>query len=288
MELTQQTEELIADWLIEYRSPKTRDNYRRDVTQFLKWVDNGDALTITRSDIRRWIAHLTDTGRADSTVRRKASAISSFYAHAKAEDLIDTSPATDIKRPQGESAPRYGLPADQAHRLIATAKAHSLTAHALIWLMAGAGLRISEAVAARLEDLDEDLLTVTVKGGHRQVKPLSPPVLTAIQAACEDRAEGPIVAKNGKALSRSSAWRLVETLAGRARIDNLTPHILRHTAATLALESGVPVEDVKELLGHRNIDTTLRYIRNRDVLASTRRAARMLGQALTEKETPNA
>ena len=72
----------------------------------------------------------------------------------------------------------------------------------------------------------------------------------------------------------------MEEVTREAGIEDCTPHTLRHTTATLALPDGVPVEDVKELLGHKRLETTLRYIQNRDVLGGARRAAERLGSAL--------
>jgi integrase/recombinase XerC len=147
--------------------------------------------------------------------------------------------------------------------------------------MAGAGLRVAEASSANIEDLKDGLLTVTVKGGHRQTKPLSLPALQAARAAIGDRTEGPILTnRDGARLSRRRAWELIERLATSAGIKSCTPHTLRHTAATLALAAGAQVQDVQALLGHRSIETTLHYIRNRDVLGGAADAARRLGNLL--------
>lgn len=274
------TSDLIADWLIPYPQ-NSRDAYRRDVHQFAEWLVDTDLLDARRTNVQRWLAHLIDADLTAATVRRKASALSSFYEYAAAEDLIGHSPCEHIRRPKGESAAKLGLPLDKAQALIATAKAHSRTAHALVWLMAGAGLRVTEACTARIDALAGNLLTVTVKGGHTQTKPLSAPVLTAVTAAVRNRTEGPILTnRDGAPLTRPRAWELVGRLAATAGIDDCTPHTLRHTAATLALDAGVPVQDVKELLGHRSIETTLRYIRNRDSDRATRQAADRLGHAL--------
>jgi site-specific recombinase XerD len=280
------TNNLIPDWLLAYPD-RTRDSYRRDITQFATWLHDHTGkplLSAGRTDIQRWLAHLRESGRTDATVRRKASSISSFYTFAVTEGHLPTNPAEAVRRPKGESDPRQGLPLDQAHKLIRTAADHSPTAHALVWLMAGVGLRISEACNARIEDIRGDELTVKVKGGHRQTKPLSTQVLAAIQATTRDRQTGPILTRpDGRPLTRGTAWRLIEELADRAHIDDLTPHILRHTAATLALEAGAAAEDVQVLLGHRSIETTLRYLRGRDQAAGARKAARLLGQALDEQ-----
>ncbi|HEX7099631.1 MAG TPA: tyrosine-type recombinase/integrase [Acidimicrobiia bacterium] len=282
---TPRLRQLLDDWLIEFRSPGTRGSYRRAVEQFAEFIGR-DVLEATRSDVRRWVAHISQgEGLKDSSVRQKASAVSSFYRHLKAEGLVDTNPAAEVRRPQGESEPRLGLSAHDARKLITQAESHSRMAAALVWLMAGAGLRVAEACTARIEDLDGDLLTVKVKGGHRQIKPLSEPVLAAVKAATGTRKEGTIVVdRDGHEVTEKKAQRLVRKLAKTAGItEKITPHILRHTAATLALEAGTPLEDVSALLGHRSLETTLRYVRNRDVIGGTREAAATLARTLTHQ-----
>ena len=280
-----QTKNLITDWLIGY-PPGTRNGYGSDVATFQTWLELGlakDLLEATRADIQRWLGNLIENGYQPTTVRRKASAVWSLFNYAVEERILEHNPAEHLRRPKGDSAPKRGLPVDQAQALINAAKAHSRPAHALVWLMVGAGLRVAEACSACIEDLDDNLLTVIVKGGHRQTKPLSPPVLEAVMTAIANREKGTILTnRDNNSLSRQRAQELIDRLTTSVGIEKCTPHTLRHTAATLALEAGVPLEDVAALLGHRQLETTLRYIQDRDIAGATRAAANRLGQVLTE------
>ncbi len=282
--MREETKNLTSDWLIRYPA-KTRDGYRRDLHQFTKSLDNIDPLDATRAQIQRWLGRLFDNGLAPATIRRKASSLASFYTYAVTEGHLEHTPTELVRRPKGDSATKYGLPLEQARKLITIAKTHSVTAHALVWLMAGAGCRISEACSAQISDLDGHLLTVTVKGGHRRTKPLSPTVLKAVTAAIGDRTTGPILTnRDGNPLARQRAAELIDRLTKKAGIKHCTPHILRHTAATLALEAGAPVHHVQQLLGHKSIETTMRYTRNVDAQTAAANAANQLDEYLTEEE----
>lgn len=275
-----ETRELIADWLIRFR-PGTRDGYRRDLDQFTKWLEK-DPLVATRGEIQRWINHLTEATRlADTTVRRKASSVTSFLDYALSERAIDHNPAKDTKRPKGDTTRRKGLDLVQAQALLAAAEQHSKSATALIWLFIGNGLRASEACSAEISDLDGDLLTTNVKGGGRHLQPLEPQVLTAVRAAIGDRTEGRIIRnRDSRPLTRGTSWALVKKLAANAGIKNLTQHELRNSAAAIGLAAGASIEDVQQLLGHKDIRTTERYIRNRDLTQSARKAAHHVANAL--------
>jgi len=272
--------ELVSDWLIAY-PPTTRDSYRRDVDQFGNWLEK-DLLEATRNDVQRWLAHLRDgQGLSGSTVRRKTSAVASFFTYCVQEKVIDQNPCKYVRRPRSENAPKRGLTLDQAHALIDEATAHSNAALALVWLMAGAGLRVAEACRASIEDVHGSLLTVKVKGGSTQIKPLSKPVHEAVKRASFPREDGRIVTNSDdRPISVRTAQLLIVDLSSQAGIDDCTPHTLRHTCATIALSAGARLEDVSQLLGHKNLETTLRYVQGRDVLGGTMKAAEAVGVAL--------
>ncbi|MDF1596964.1 MAG: tyrosine-type recombinase/integrase [Acidimicrobiia bacterium] len=277
---------LVADWLVGM-TPNTRSGYGTDVAQFITYLENVNVglLVVSRPVVQRWLAELIGKGLAPKTVQRKASAVHSLFSYLTDEGHVETDPTVHLRRPKGEGPQKSGLTPAQARLLISAARDRSAAAHALVWLMVGVGLRIAEACTARLEDISDDVLTVTVKGGHRQAKPLSPPVLEAVRRAAGDRKEGPILlTSEGRPLSRRAGWETIVELSTSVGVEKCTPHTLRHTAATLALEAGAPVQDVQQLLGHRSIETTLRYIAGRNIRTATAAAARLLGDTLTRPD----
>ena len=136
--------------------------------------------------------------------------------------------------------------------------------HALISLLALNGLRVSEATGADIEHLGLErghrTLTITRKGGKVVTIPLAPRTARAIDLAIGERTDGPVfLAADGRRLDRHGAGRIVRKVARRAGITKaVTPHTLRHTFITAALDAGVPLRDVQEAASHTDPRITMR------------------------------
>jgi site-specific recombinase XerD len=197
-------------------------------------------------------------------VRRRLSALSSFYRYCAAHDLVDRIPTAGVARPMVD--PDYtatiGLDRDQARALVAAADAdtgpQALRTAAVIRLLLHNGLRVDEACAADVADLGTDtghrVLRVTRKGARKARIPLAPATAAALDSYLADRAHrgglsdarqlaGPLLATaSGGRLRQGHLWELVRRLARDAGIqawDQLSPHCLRHSAITFAQMSGV-------------------------------------------------
>jgi integrase/recombinase XerD len=279
-----QLENLLAGYLASKRSASTRDAYRADLSSWLSWCARAGIEVLTagihHADVYlRVLAEAGDprTGRvlAPSSISRRTSAIHGFYRYAARHQAVAGSPFTGISRPHtDDESMTSGLSPDEVRALIRAARDHSPRAEALVTLLALNGLRISEAVGARVEDLDADrghrVLRVRRKGGKRAKIPLTPAASRALDAAIDARTSGAIFATStGRSLDRSEAWRLIRRLAkvaGIASASNLSPHSMRHTYATTALDAGVPLRDVQDSMGHSDPRTTRLYDRSRDNL----------------------
>jgi len=165
-----------------------------------------------------------------------------------------------------------GLNADGLRRLLTAATAHSPRTAALTHLLVLTGLRISEALNARVTDLGHDrghrTLTITRKGGRPGRVPLPPPVTRTLDAYLAARTSGPLfLAANGvdpyPYRSAYDQLRRTAHTAGLPGADTLSPHSLRHSFATEALTLGAPLQDVQDALGHADPRTTRRYDRAR-------------------------
>ncbi|MCF7548892.1 tyrosine-type recombinase/integrase [Pseudonocardia sp. WMMC193] len=175
-----------------------------------------------------------------------------------------------------------GLSRDEAERLLAAATETGARLRALVLLLLGTGLRVSEAIRADTGDLSVEkgrrVLLVTRKGGKRQRIGLPAAVDSAIRAYVGGR-QGPLfMDTDGRArMTRQQADYYLRKLSKAAGLDvEVSPHVLRHTAATLALDEGAPLRDVQVQLGHARPDTTARYDRARRDLDNA--AARALGE----------
>jgi integrase/recombinase XerD len=288
-----QLAELTTMWLSRQRSAHTRTAYRRDLWQWGDWcaATGRNPLTARAADLDAWIVEQRATGArgkpaAESTIARRLSAVASWYDYlvvntaADPEPLIRHNPALAAARPRidPDDSSTVGLDRPEADRLLARARADSLTSHALLLLLLVAGLRVGSAIDARIEHLGSDrghrVLTVTVKGGRRRRIPLPPVLSHALDQMLTERgnpAEGPLfVTPSGLVIYELYVYRLIRRLARRAGLasaDALSPHSLRHTAITEILDAtGGDLRRAQDFAGHADPRTTRRYDRRRDQL----------------------
>jgi integrase/recombinase XerD len=292
-EMEERDQVLVAAWLTGLRSTRTRRAYAGDMAAWLSWLTarDTDVLAAGRVHVDLWAATWLDAGAAASSVRRRLSALSSFYQYCAAHDLTGRIPTQGVARPMVD--PDYtatvGLDRDQARALVAAADAdagaQALRTAAVIRLLLHNALRVDEACAADIADLGEDsghrVLRVVRKGARRAKVPLTPATVAALEAYLADRAQragvadwrqldGPLLATAaGGRLRQSHLWELVRRLARTAGIgawEQLSPHSLRHSAITFALDAGATLRDVQDYAGHKDPRTTRRYDHSRDSL----------------------
>ncbi|MHB1772319.1 MAG: tyrosine-type recombinase/integrase [Acidimicrobiales bacterium] len=267
-------EDIAVAFLLGY-GPRTRAAYRDDLRAFFSWCGTVglDPLRATRAHIDGYVRGCGEIDQlAPATIARRMSAISGFYVYAESEDLVARNPVTHVRRPKvGTETTSTGLSVDELRSLVAEAEADGPRTHCLVLLLGLNGLRISEALLARVEDLSSErghkVLVVTRKGGRRATIPLAPRTAEAIDALVANRSTGPIFAtRTGKALDRPAAWRTLRRLARDgvpSKAGSIHPHDLRHAFVTLALDAGASLRDVQDAAGHADPRTTRRYDRAR-------------------------
>jgi integrase/recombinase XerD len=271
-----------AMWLVSGRraSPHTRLAYVRDLGWWLAWC-TATATTPARATTGAadlYMAALTASGLARSTIARRIAAVSSWYTYLVREDCAAANPFDGAERPHpGPGASRTrGLSREQVTAILThTATRETARTHALLWLMFATAGRIGSILAARIEHLGEDLghqvLDLPVKGGHTKRFAIPPPALAALRRYLDERGHppsGPIfVSRTGRQLTQPNVWKLVNRVAHAAGISHpISPHSFRHSAITIALSDGRPLHVVQDFAGHADPRTTRRYDRARDSL----------------------
>jgi integrase len=210
---------------------------------------------------------------ARATIGRRLSTVAGLYRFAVIDGKLDRSPADYVRRPHvsGEST-TLGLDRMELGAFIAQAAAAGPIDHALACLLGLLGLRVGEACAIDIENLDASRghRTVTVLGNGHKLAVLPPPprVSRAVDQAAGERDHGPLLLmRTGARMNRHGATRIVRRLAKRAGITkHISPHSLRHSFITAALDAGVPLRDVQIAARHADPRTTTRYDRARDNL----------------------
>jgi site-specific recombinase XerD len=276
-------------WLGGY-SAATQIAYRRDTEDWFSFcLGRGiDPLRATRGDTTAWIDELRLSGLAVSTVARKIATLASLYGWARDEGLTEANPIPR-RRPKVQRDDRHilGLNRDEVRSLLQAADAWGLREHAFVVLLVTTGLRVSEALGANISDLEEvrghHVLTVLGKGAKPRTVALPPATWHALVDYVGGRAVGPIfITSSGRTWDRVAAARSLDRMAQRAGLAHVHPHQLRHTAATLALDAGAPLDRVQALLGHADPRTTMRYAAARERLDTSAAydVARLLGSDL--------
>jgi integrase/recombinase XerD len=255
------------------RAPRTVEAYRRDLTALREWLGHPLA-TASTDELERYLAELRAEGLSNATVARRTASARSFFRHLSLLGARDDNPAAALELPRKtRHLPRTLSPAE-AQRLVEAAQGttpRALRDHALIELLYGAGLRVSEAVGLdrAAVDLDQRLVRCVGKGGKERVVPLGRPGAEALRRYLSrgrpflDRRHRPELFLNahGGALTRAGVFLILRRLAERAGLDpeRIHPHLLRHSFATHLLEGGADLRSVQEMLGHADLSTTELY-----------------------------
>jgi integrase/recombinase XerD len=254
-------------------APRTVDAYRRDLADLSAWL-GGSPADATTDRLAEYVATMRAEGKAATTISRRIAAARSFYRHQVLLGARTDNPAAELELPRRRRTLPRTLSPGEAERLIEAAAGttpRSLRDRALVELLYGAGLRVSEAVGLERSavDLEGRLVRCIGKGSKERVVPIGRQAVEALRRYLArgrpflDSRHRPELFLNAKGgpLTRAGAFFILRRLAGAAGLEpeRVHPHLLRHSFATHLLEGGADLRSVQEMLGHADLATTELY-----------------------------
>lgn len=277
---------LLERWLaglsaVEGASPKTVTAYRHDVSGYLgflaqHWGEPAGKAALARvstRDMRSWMAYERARGLSARSLARALSAVKSFYRWLLEAEGLDAPAVVATRTPKIKARLPRPISADAARTMIDTAEVQhkqdwaGTRDVAILTLLWGCGLRISEALSLTARDVPlPDMLRITGKGGKERLVPVLPAATKAVEAyvrACpwEITGDRPLfLGIRGGALNPTQVQKTVRDLRLQLGLpETTTPHALRHSFATHLLEAGGDLRSIQELLGHASLSTTQVY-----------------------------
>lgn len=251
--------------------------YHGDVRSVLAYAADRGARDVSQLDVavlRGWMAEHAAAGTARSSTARRVSAVRAFTAWARRRGLTDADVGLRLAGPSVPHNPPEVLRAAQAQQLLDAAgqdtSAVGVRDHAVLELLYATGMRVGELCALDMDALDfgRGVVRVFGKGARERVVPFGAPAAQALrryldlgrdQLSDGSEAGALFLGARGRRLHPSSARRLLQRWLAHSQTPKLTPHGLRHSAATHMLDGGADLRSVQEQLGHASIDSTQIY-----------------------------
>lgn len=282
-------ESLIDAWGVYLRanlavSEHTLRAYVSDLRAFIVYCQVDELSTenirrvVTLRAIRAWLASLVQQGKSRSTISRRTASIRSFTAWAYRRGYLDSDPGLLVTSARGDQKlPQVQTPSDTAELLsyaATCAREENSPAAIRDWTILetiyATGIRVSEVCSLDTTSIDQQGMTLRVigKGNKERVVPFTRACLSALQAwlshgrpslAIPEAGRALFVGDKGRRIDPRVIRAMIHRMCAQAGVRDLTPHALRHTAATHILAGGADLRAVQEMLGHSSLQTTQRY-----------------------------
>jgi integrase/recombinase XerD len=264
------------------RAANTIAAYRRDLRTYVAWLRAGGRglADVTEVDLQDYVRVLRERGLAPASVARSLVPVRALHRFLADEGLAPTDPGAHLELPKVPRGLPKALSEAEVGRLLDAPVGDGpvvLRDRAMLELLYGTGIRVSELVGLSLGDVDLDaaLLRAFGKGSKERIVPIGAPAVRAVVAWLgpagrpalvpaqwrrRGDAEAVFLNARGGRLSRQGAWNVLNGYARRVGLEGkLSPHVLRHSCATHMLDHGADIRAVQELLGHASISTTQVY-----------------------------
>ncbi|MGN0237238.1 MAG: tyrosine-type recombinase/integrase [Lepagella sp.] len=257
-------------------SPHTVEAYGLDVRRFIEWITPAgqqfDPRSVTMSDIRAWIASLADQGMVATTLRRKTQSLRAFFRWGMKQGLFSANPAADVSLAKKRKHLPDFVRTDEIESLLNDSVPHSPAehrAHLAVSMLYSLGLRQAELLS--ITDFDIDFssleLRVTGKRNKQRVIPIPSQLAQEIrqwQTIRDQRYPDlpyprPLIAGPHGAIAKETLYQIIKDQLKATGVAKKSPHTLRHTFATVMVNSGADLDAVREMLGHASLSTTQIY-----------------------------
>jgi len=260
-------------------SPHTSENYRRDLLQFLSFLEEKGTLFLNPKRIdhglaRLYLRHIEKQGLKRRSIARKIASSRSFFKYLLREGLVETNPFALLLTPKLEKRLPHFLYPEEIKTLINSVEGkdpQAMRDRAILEFLYATGARVSEVIKLTLGDLNLSALEVKVvgKGSKERIVLLGSHAVSSLKRYLEEarpklvrgrKNQALFLSRIGTRLTPRSIERLIRKYAKKSGLKKkISPHIIRHTFATHLLSGGADLRTVQELMGHSSLSTTQIY-----------------------------
>lgn len=263
---------------IRHKSLNTVESYKRDVTQYISYLDGTgvtDISSTTKTTVLSYLLYLQKEGRASSTVSRTLASLRSYYLFMMQNGVVKSNPTSNLEAPHVEKKIPKILSGEEVELLLEQPKNcdnKGIRDKAMLELLYATGIRVSELINLDVSDVNVPMSFVRCKGGKKErIIPMGHQAKDALEnyinnvrkyMVKDENETALFVNCSGARLSRQGFWKLIKYYQHIAGIEtDITPHTLRHSFAVHLLENGADLHSIQEMMGHADISSTQVYSR---------------------------
>ena len=263
---------------IRHKSLNTVESYKRDVTQYISYLDGTgvtDISSTTKTTVLSYLLYLQKEGRASSTVSRTLASLRSYYLFMMQNGVVKSNPTSNLEAPHVEKKIPKILSGEEVELLLEQPKNcdnKGIRDKAMLELLYTTGIRVSELINLDVSDVNVPMSFVRCKGGKKErIIPMGHQAKDALEnyinnvrkyMVKDENETALFVNCSGARLSRQGFWKLIKYYQHIAGIEtDITPHTLRHSFAAHLLENGADLHSIQEMMGHADISSTQVYSR---------------------------
>ena len=254
-------------------SENTIESYKRDLNKFLEYNKNTSIDNISNEDLKKYIKYLNDNGLNEKSIARNISSLKSFYKFLVISKYISSNTSDSLYLPKIKKSLPSTLTEEEVMSLldIDLTDNFSYRNKSMLELLYATGLRVSELINLKLQDIDfsQDIIRTFGKGSKERIIPIGDYAKEYLEKYIyeyrssmlkKDNNEYIFLNNHGKQMTRQGFFKIIKKIAKEKGINKeLSPHTLRHSFASHLLKYGADLRTIQELLGHSDISTTQIY-----------------------------